>query len=250
MLLNYQYHNCVYNIDFVYFIIYNLVNMHFIYFFIQGELDILNRTLKRYVPIAHLIGKTFGSNCEVVLHDLTKPQNSIVYTVNSHVTGKEIGETFNILIKKVLLSKSFKDDITANYKTVTADGREIKSSTAFIRNANNDVVGAMCINYDLEKMKDMKIFLDEFMTIDEDIVENESDQIDSVLEIADDIIDKTISKVDFDLLSKDEKIDLIYFMEQKGIFLIKGSIDKVANKLGISRVTVYSYLDEIKKGRK
>jgi predicted transcriptional regulator YheO len=35
-------------------------------------------------------------------------------------------------------------------------------------------------------------------------------------------------------------------MDQKGIFLIKGAIDKVAEKLNISKVTVYSYLDEIK----
>jgi len=40
---------------------------------------------------------------------------------------------------------------------------------------------------------------------------------------------------------------MIRFMEQKGIFLIKGTIDRVAEKLKISKVTVYSYLDEIKE---
>jgi predicted transcriptional regulator YheO len=37
------------------------------------------------------------------------------------------------------------------------------------------------------------------------------------------------------------------FMYDKGIFLTKGSIDKVAERLQVSRVTIYSYLDEIKK---
>lgn len=38
-------------------------------------------------------------------------------------------------------------------------------------------------------------------------------------------------------------------MEKKGVFLIKGSIDKVKEKMNISKVTVYSYLDEIKNGK-
>ena len=48
-------------------------------------------------------------------------------------------------------------------------------------------------------------------------------------------------------MNRDQKIDLIRFMYAKGIFLIKGSTDKVADRMNISRVTVYSYLDEIKK---
>lgn len=209
----------------------------------------MNKTIKRYVPIAQLIAQTFGKNCEVVLHDLTKPHNSVVYTVNAHVTGKEVGETFNILISKVLLSASFKEDVTANYLTITSDGREIKSSTAFIRNGKNDVVGAICINYDLDKMKDMKVFLDEFMHINDDNTIQASDQIENVLDIADSIIEKTLLGVNFDLLNRAERLNLIAFMDQKGLFLIKGSIDKVADKLGVSKVTIYSYLDDIKKER-
>lgn len=36
-------------------------------------------------------------------------------------------------------------------------------------------------------------------------------------------------------------------MQERGIFQVKGAIDQVAKKLGINRVTVYSYLDELKK---
>lgn len=209
----------------------------------------INKTLKLYFPIADLIAKTFGKNCEVVIHDLTNPKNSIVYIVNSHVTGKEIGETFNILIKQVLLSKKFEKDVTANYKTITKDGRQIKSSTAFIRNSKQDVIGAICINYDLEKMRDMKNFLDEFMQVREEIIEDEVEVIENVIEIADGIIDKIISRVNPHQLRKEDKIELIEFMEQKGIFLIKGGVEKIAEKLNISKVTVYSYLDEIKKNK-
>ena len=48
-------------------------------------------------------------------------------------------------------------------------------------------------------------------------------------------------------MKRDEKIELIRFMDQKGLFLIKGTVDRVAKRMGISKVTVYSYLDEIKE---
>ena len=38
-------------------------------------------------------------------------------------------------------------------------------------------------------------------------------------------------------------------MNDKGLFLIKGAADKVAERMNISKVTVYSYLDEIRKAK-
>ena len=38
-------------------------------------------------------------------------------------------------------------------------------------------------------------------------------------------------------------------MYLKGIFLMKKAVDQVGAKLGISRVTVYSYIDEV-RGKK
>ena len=40
---------------------------------------------------------------------------------------------------------------------------------------------------------------------------------------------------------------LSLIMEKRGIFQVKGSIDHVAERLGITKVTVYSYLDAIRK---
>ena len=44
------------------------------------------------------------------------------------------------------------------------------------------------------------------------------------------------------------RLNVIAFMDSKGLFLVKGAVDRVAEKLGISRVTVYSYLEEVRKG--
>ena len=38
-------------------------------------------------------------------------------------------------------------------------------------------------------------------------------------------------------------------LEEKGVFLIKGAIDYVANSLQVSRYTIYNYLDGIREGK-
>lgn len=213
-------------------------------------MNINNKELKKYIPIANLIAKTFGRNCEVVILDLTVPQNSVIYAVNNHVTGRKVGQAFDHLVKQVLLSSKFENDYLANYKIRTDDGKEIKSSTALIRDSNEKVIGALCVNYSLESMIHFKEFLDDFMGIGQDEEEKEKENVElmeNVVEIADDLIDRIIANYGTEELKRKEKIKLIKFMDEKGIFLIKGSVDKVAEKLGISKVTVYSYLDEIKK---
>ncbi|BCJ85542.1 PAS domain-containing protein [Effusibacillus dendaii] len=40
----------------------------------------INKYIARFIPIAESVAETFGSRCEIVLHDLTRPQSSVVYT--------------------------------------------------------------------------------------------------------------------------------------------------------------------------
>ncbi|SEJ01206.1 Predicted transcriptional regulator YheO, contains PAS and DNA-binding HTH domains [Propionispira arboris] len=206
-----------------------------------------NKALETYIPIANLIAQTFGKNCEVVLHDLSIPQNSVVYTVNNHVTGRQVGQPFEHLIKDVLLSKNFENDCTANYRTTTIAGKKIKSSTALLRDVKGEVIGALCVNYDLSPLNDMKILLDEFMDTQQEKIEANVEPFDNVIEIVEDLINKMIGNSSVTTLKRKDKIELIQFMDKKGVFLIKGAIEKVAEKLNISKVTVYSYLDAIKK---
>jgi len=207
------------------------------------------KELERYIPIANMIAKTFGENCEVILHDLSVPQNSVIYAVNNHVTGRRVGQSFDHLIREVLLSKEFSDDYRANYTTYTNDGRMIKSSTCLLRNSQDKVIGALCINFDISAITSIQEMLDDIAFVEPNIpsVAEEIDEIDHVGKIVDMIIEQTIASCDLNNLSRDDKIDLIRFMDSKGVFLIKGSIEKVAEKLNIAKVTVYSYLDEIRK---
>ena len=45
--------------------------------------------------------------------------------------------------------------------------------------------------------------------------------------------------------TREERVKKIRFMENKGIFLMKGSVEQVAEKMSVNKVTIYSYLDEV-----
>ncbi|MBR8462075.1 PAS domain-containing protein [Campylobacter sp. faydin G-105] len=204
--------------------------------------------IKSFIPTAELIQKSFGSHCEVVLHDITTPQNSVVYVAGS-VTDRQVGQSFDHLITQVILSKDFKDDLTANYFFTAQNGKPIKSSTALIRDANGEVVGAVCLNIDISLANAAFLNLQEFLgkaEIQNTQKKSESEP-DNVMKILENLIDKIISKNNNKKLKKDEKKELVAFMDKKGVFAIKGAIDMVAARLGVSKVTIYGYIDEIKK---
>ncbi len=48
-------------------------------------------------------------------------------------------------------------------------------------------------------------------------------------------------------MTREEKISVIAQLESKGAFLIRYSVDRVAEHLRLSKYTIYNYLDEIKQ---
>ncbi|MBR2604858.1 MAG: PAS domain-containing protein, partial [Clostridia bacterium] len=70
--------------------------------------------LRPYVAVADMLAKTFGQECEVVLHDLSIPERSVVYVANNSVTGRKVGQSFDQLVKQVILSSDLKEDFVAN----------------------------------------------------------------------------------------------------------------------------------------
>lgn len=58
------------------------------------------------------------------------------------------------------------------------------------------------------------------------------------------LIDHNLKDISSDS-TREECVEKIRFMENKGIFLMKGSVKQVAEKMGVNKVTIYSYLDEV-----
>ena len=214
----------------------------------------MNPVLNNYIPTARLIAETFGNRCEVVLHDLTTPEHSVVYTCGGSVTNRAVGQSFSHLVSEVLLSEDFEGDRVVNYPIVGIRGKKVKSSTSLIRDTDGRVVGALCVNVDITAESAMLNQLSDFCRVSpppggKRPVEESVEVVGNVREIVDDIIDKTIGSYDTETMNRDEKVKLVRFLSEKGIFLIKGSVDKVAERMHVSPVTVYSYLDGVSKNK-
>ena len=71
----------------------------------------------------------------------------------------------------------------------------------------------------------------------------------SVTDLLDTLIQQSISLVGkpVALMSKDEKVRAIRFLNDRGAFLITKSGPKICQVFGISKYTLYSYLDEAKQ---
>ena len=77
----------------------------------------------------------------------------------------------------------------------------------------------------------------------------EPDVPQNVMSVIDRLIVSVIGTTDTRGLSRAKCVELVRHMDEKGIFLVKGAMDKVAELMGVSRVTIYSYLDEA-RGKK
>ena len=103
----------------------------------------IRSVLKPYIPVAELLAATFGPDCEVVLHDLAAPERSVVYVANPSVTGRKIGDSFDQLVRQVILSHELREDYVANYYFTAKNGKRIRSSSLLIRGADGKIEGAL-----------------------------------------------------------------------------------------------------------
>ena len=73
-------------------------------------------------------------------------------------------------------------------------------------------------------------------------------EFDNINEVLNSIVDKTIESFGKPVafITKEEKVNIVEILNEKGVFMIKGAIDHVAKVLCVSRYTIYNYLDEIR----
>lgn len=202
-----------------------------------------------YFRLAKAIARQFGPNCEVVVHDLESndPESSIVAIENGHVSGRQIGDgPSHVVLDALHGDRSNLQDHLA-YLTKTKDGKILKSSTIYIRDDFGMARGIFSINYDITLMLSMEQALRTFTATDlpepepAAISRNVSDLLDELIAQSVEVVGKPAA-----LMSKEEKIRAIQFLNGSGAFLITKSGDKVCKFFGISKYTLYSYIDEAK----
>lgn len=207
-----------------------------------------------YKRLAQSLAAQFGENCEVVVHDLTGGDHdkSIIAIENGHVTHRQVGDGPSRIVLEALQEKdpdSLKDE--TGYLLKTHDGRILKASTIYIRDDEHRLVGIFGINYDITEMLMAEKAIESILnhkvepSIPERIPTNVNDLLDDLIEQSVAIVGKPVV-----LMNKDDKIKAIQFLNQQGAFLVTRSGDKVSKYFGISKYTLYSYIDaKIENGK-
>lgn len=204
--------------------------------------------------LAKALAAQFGPNCEVVIHDLQSndPDSSIVAIENGHVSGRKVGDGPSHVVLEALNNGGIPED-RLSYLAKTADGKTLKSTTVYIRDVDKQPIGIFSINYDITLMLAMEETLRQFTATapeqpddaPEPIAQNVSDLLDELIEQSVKRVGKPVA-----LMTKEEKVKAIGFLNDTGAFLITKSGGKVCKYFGISKYTLYSYMEEAKNAAK
>lgn len=215
--------------------------------------------LKTLFASVDALAAAIGNNTEIVVHDLTNPSSSVLKIANGHVSGRAVGDSMfsgpdgdlgfaGLLSARNAASPSSEPLVIADYTTVTAKGTKLKSATTVYRDAAGVAFASLCINVDLSDVEIAHAALGRLLRqySSENTPQNAQTDLESMME---EIIDSSLSQSGRagKPMNKREKLEAVRVMQDRGMFIVKGGVEKAASKLGVTRYTIYNYLDEIKK---
>ncbi|MGB1227131.1 MAG: helix-turn-helix transcriptional regulator [Poseidonibacter sp.] len=215
----------------------------------------MNQYIKKYISIADFLGEVLGTNTEIILHDLTNYQKSIVHLVNGHISGRKIGDSITDLMLDFILSESKGNkQFICNYNSKNVEGKLLYSSTYFIRDDSNKIVGALGLNSDYQDVKNSLSFLTSLLP---NYVDDKIASLNIIKEnLSSDGQELTLNKIDaiinqFNVIptrmTPKEKTEVMTALDECGIFNIRGSVQEVASKLAMSEPSIYRYIKKIRK---
>ena len=209
------------------------------------EKESIFNNLKR---MADAVVSLLGKNCEACIHDLTLLEKSLIY-IQGNVTGRKPGAPATDLLMKMLQQNSGKAEDMHNYKTTTADGRSLKSTTTFIRDSADRPLAAFCINLDTTDFYNASQALMPFINLQENNYQARTETFaHSAGETVEALFFQAVEEIGKHpaTMNVDEKTELTRRMEENGTFLLKGAVEQVAQMMGVTKFTVYNYLKKVR----
>lgn len=190
--------------------------------------------------IAEGLGETFAPFCEVVLHDLTDPKHAII-AIHNNLSTRKVGQPATELGLARIADPDY-PPLIANYANTFADGRQVKSTSIGIKDANGKYVAVLGLNVDLTLFTNLQGLIGQFTAI------NSQHKIDESLNPAGaEAIRARIDQYAARLatapraLKTEERRSLLRELKETGCMEIRRAADIIAAHLGVSRTTVYSY---------
>lgn len=199
--------------------------------------------LNLHIAMVPFLSEVLGAGCEVVVHDITDPEHSVVAICNN-LSGRNIGDPMTDLS----LDEANNSDYVANYSG-RSKGRDFLSSTYYIKNEGR-LIGLLCVNKNVSNVQGTELaihaLLEQFNLIAPDttgVSENLDVSVDGIMcaRIMDTIAQSAIPP---ERMSVREKVHIVHSLKADGILSMKGAVTELAKQLQVSVPTIYRYLNK------
>lgn len=185
----------------------------------------------------------FPGVCEVVIHDLSDLERSVVH-VEGNVTNRLPGSPMTDLGLRALRNNSVERLLA--YTTSTPDGKVLRCSAPFIRDESGKYFAAVCINLDVSALAALGSSLGALMRPTEAEIKEafSSDAVTMLSEgqrRAADAIGKPAGA-----MKRADRVRFVQDLEGQGLLLFRKAVPEIAHYLGVSRATVYNYIRQIR----
>lgn len=198
-----------------------------------------NRSHFALTPLAESITRLLHPYAEVVIHNLKTEKIDVIFNPFSK---REAGDE-SLLEKEHDFNQG--PDVIGPYPKINWDGKKLKSITSVIRDDQGQAQFLMCINLDISGLEQLKHLI--LPLLGEEFIEQPKSLF------KDDWREKINAYVDQHLrenhrsiarLTKEEQQELVRQLRQEGAFDGKNAAEYIGQILGLSRATVYNYLNK------
>lgn len=221
----------------------------------EGKMD-REYVLGFLMRTAEAIAKMFGSGCETLVHDMARPNHPIVAIYNGHVSGRSVGSEEDVYgsistpsedispekLHAMNLLIGFKDHI--NKMAVTSPGRVVKSTT--INFAGDGFHYALGINFDYTPYSVAAASLAELSNVSGNLQMSIAEEEETHLS---DVYDSCFQAMGMPLeqMKKRHRLKLVELLYYKNAFNFQRAVTYIAERMDLSRHTIYKYLHEIEE---
>jgi len=207
--------------------------------------------LRAVVP---MLASMAGPHLEVVLHDVGRPEQSVIAIANGHISNRAVGSS---VLEGPQNDRGFAAATTAvsehgaahsvvdDYFTVLASGRQLKSASAIFRDTTGVPFATLCLNADISTFQMAHAWLEQML---KPIREMEAPPAPEGAPQMDTLMQEIISDaVPLSAMTREDKIAAVREMQRRGLFIVKGGVERAAAALRVSRYTIYNYMEELRR---
>ncbi len=106
----------------------------------------------QYRTLVSFLGNVLGKDYEIVLHDFSRTDNTIIAIVNEHVSGRDINTPASLAELTIIRNKEYiNNPYILNYEGISIRNQQLRCSCFFIKGENGKLLGMLCINFNQQK---------------------------------------------------------------------------------------------------